>query len=93
MTLATSVQKSILKKITKKTKAIVITHLCGHPCDMDEILKIVKKYKLKLIEDCSHAHGSKYKGKKVGNFGDIGCFSLDNNQTFSSWRGWSFGNR
>ena len=60
--------KSILKKITKKTKAIVITHLCGHPCDMDEILKIVKKYKLKLIEDCSHAHGSKYKGKKSWKF-------------------------
>ena len=79
--------KSILKKITKKTKAIVITHLCGHPCEMDEILKIVKKYKLKLIEDCSHAHGSKYKGKKVGNFGDIGCFSLDNNKLLAAGEG------
>ena len=79
--------ESIKKNITKKTKAVVITHLCGHPCEMDEILKIVKRKKLYLIEDCSHAHGSVYKGKKVGNFGDIGCFSLDNNKLLAAGEG------
>ena len=79
--------KSISKNITKKTKAVVITHLCGHPCEMDEILKIVKEKKLFLIEDCSHAHGSIYKGTKVGNFGDIGCFSLDNNKLLAAGEG------
>ena len=79
--------KSIEKNITKKTKALVITHLCGHPCEMDKILKIVKKHKIFLIEDCSHAHGSTYKGIKVGNFGDIGCFSLDNNKLLAAGEG------
>lgn len=79
--------KSIKKNITKKTKAVVITHLCGHPCEMDEIIKITKKNNLFLIEDCSHAHGSTYKGIKVGNFGDIGCFSLDNNKLLAAGEG------
>ena len=67
--------------------AIVITHLCGHPCDMDEIIKIVKKNKLYLIEDCSHAHLSTYKKRKVGTFGDIGVFSLDNNKLLAAGEG------
>ena len=54
---------------------------------MDEILKIKRKKKLFLIEDCSHAHGSTYKGKKVGSFGDIGCFSLDNNKLLAAGEG------
>jgi len=79
--------KSIEKKISKKTKAIIVTHICGHPCEMNKIIKIAKKNKLYLIEDCSHAHGSTYKGKKVGNFGDIGCFSLDNNKILGAGEG------
>jgi perosamine synthetase len=70
--------KQIEKRITNKTKAIAVTHLWGHPCEMDEILQIASTYNLKVIEDCSHAHGALYKGKKVGTFGDISCFSLDN---------------
>lgn len=66
----------IRRKITSKTKAIVITHLCGHPCDMDPICEIAREHGLALIEDCSHAHGSIYNGKLVGTFGDIACFSL-----------------
>lgn len=66
----------IEEKITPKTKAIIITHLYGKPCDMDSILKICEKYNLKLIEDCAQAHGAEYKGKKVGIFGDFGCFSF-----------------
>ena len=52
----------------------------GHPCDMDKILDICKKHNLFLIEDCSHAHGATYKGKKVGTFGDAGCFSFQANK-------------
>ena len=65
-----------LKKITKKTKAILIVHLGGLPCEMTEILKLVKKYKLKLIEDCAHSTEGKYKNKHLGNFGNTGCFSF-----------------
>ena len=66
----------IEKAITKKTKAILPVHLYGTPANMDEIVEISKKYKLKLIEDCAQAHGATYKGKQVGTFGDIGCFSF-----------------
>lgn len=66
----------IIAKITSKTKAIVVTHMWGHPCEMDEIVRIAKEHNLYLIEDCSHAHGATYKGRKVGTFGDVSCFSL-----------------
>ena len=65
----------IEEKITKNTKAIVIVHLYGKPCDMDRILEIAKKNSLEVIEDCAQAHGAKYKDKKVGSFG-VGCFSF-----------------
>ena len=56
--------KKIEKAITKKTKAIIVVHMFGNPCKILEIKKIAKKYKLFLIEDASHAHGSKIKKKK-----------------------------
>ncbi len=62
--------------ITSKTKAIVMVHLWGMPCKVDEILLLAKKYNLKVIEDASHAHGAYYKGKPCGSFGDISVFSL-----------------
>jgi len=65
----------IEEKITKKTKAILVVHLYGKPCEMDKITKISNKYNLKIIEDCAQAHGAKFKGKKIGSFG-IGCFSF-----------------
>ena len=68
--------EQIQKKITPKTKAVIITHLWGHPCELNEITAICKKRGLPLIEDCSHAHGATYRGQKVGTFGDIACFSL-----------------
>jgi len=66
----------IEKAITKKTKAILPVHLYGHPADMDPIMEIAKKHKLKVIEDCAQAHGALYKNKKVGSMGDAGCFSF-----------------
>lgn len=67
--------KSIEKLVTSKTKAIVIVHLCGLPCEMDEIMAIARKHNIKVIEDCAHCHDAEYKGKKIGTIGDIGCFS------------------
>jgi len=68
--------KDIERNITTKTKAIIPVHLYGHPCDMDPILKIARKYKLYVIEDAAQAHGAEYKDIKVGNLGDICCFSF-----------------
>lgn len=65
----------IEKAITKNTKAIIPVHLFGMSADMDPIMKIAKKYKLKVIEDSCECMFATYKGKKVGSFGDIGCFS------------------
>jgi len=66
----------IEKSITKKTKAILLVHLYGHPADIDPIMQIAKKHKLKVIEDCAQAHGALYKDKKVGSFGNAACFSF-----------------
>jgi L-glutamine:2-deoxy-scyllo-inosose/3-amino-2,3-dideoxy-scyllo-inosose aminotransferase len=68
--------KEIEKAITPKTKAIVPVHLYGSFCDMDEILKIAKKHKLYVIEDCAHKHGGEWNGNKAGSIGDIGSFSF-----------------
>ena len=68
--------KLITKAISKKTKAIVVVHLYGQSCDMDKLIKIAKKHKLYVIEDCSQSAGGKYKNKKLGSIGDIGCFSF-----------------
>lgn len=68
--------KDLENKINKHTKAIMVVHLYGHPADMVEIVKIAKKHKLKIIEDCAQAHGAMYKGKLVGTFGDLACFSF-----------------
>ncbi|NMB57343.1 DegT/DnrJ/EryC1/StrS family aminotransferase [Candidatus Beckwithbacteria bacterium] len=66
----------IEKKITRKTKAILVVHLYGQVVEMEKIWKIAKKYKLKVIEDSAQAHGSIYKNKKAGNLGDVSGFSF-----------------
>lgn len=66
----------IEKKINKRTKIIIVTHLYGLVAQIDQIRKISKKYNIRLIEDCSQAHGASMKNINVGNFGDMGCFSL-----------------
>lgn len=70
-------RRLIEKKITKKTKAIIIVHYGGLPCDMDEILKLGRAYRIRVIEDAAHALGSHYKNRLIGSFGDITCFSFD----------------
>lgn len=79
--------KDILKKINKNTKALILVHLGGNSCDMEPIIKIAKKYKLKIIEDCAQAPGVTYKNKLVGTFGDIGIFSLTETKNITSGEG------
>lgn len=66
----------IEEKITPKTKAIMVVHIFGQPCDMDEINRIAKKYNLYVIEDAAQAVGSEYKGQKIGTLSDIATFSF-----------------
>jgi len=77
----------IKEKIDNQTKAIIIVHLYGHPCDIDEIMRIAKDHRLYIIEDCAEAHGAEYKGKKVGSFGIINCFSFYGNKIITTGEG------
>lgn len=67
---------SIERLITRKTKAIVVVHYGGHACRMDRIMRLARKHKLQVVEDCAHAAGGQYNGKKLGTIGDFGCFSF-----------------
>lgn len=75
--------KDIEHRITPRTKAIMAVHYCGHPCDMDAILAIAKKHKLKVIEDVSHAQGSLYKNRICGSMGDVGGISMMGGKSFA----------
>ena len=77
----------IEEKIDAQTKIIIVVHLYGHPCEMDEIMRIAEKYNLHVIEDCAEAHGAEYKGKKVGSFGIINCFSFYGNKIITTGEG------
>jgi len=77
----------IEEKINKKTKAIIPVHIYGHPCDMDPIMKLAKKYKLWVIEDAAEAHGAKYKNRMTGGIGHIGCFSFYANKIITMGEG------
>lgn len=68
--------EAVEQAITSKTKAVLVVHLYGHPCQMDKISEICKKHSLKLVEDCAQSHGATYNGKMTGTFGDVGCFSF-----------------
>ncbi len=73
--------------ITKRTKAIIPVHLGGNPVEMDVLSEIATKNNLIIIEDCAHAHGSRYKGKRLGNWGDAGIFSFQASKIITSGEG------
>jgi len=77
----------IKEKITPNTRAIIPVHIYGHPCDMDPIMEIAEKYNLWVIEDAAEAHGAEYKGKKVGSFGHVSCFSFYANKIITTGEG------
>lgn len=79
--------EKIEEKITENTKAIIPVHLYGHPCDMGAIMDIARDHDLYVIEDAAEAHGAEYKGKKVGSFGDINCFSFYGNKIITTGEG------
>lgn len=75
------------RKITDRTRAIVVVHLFGNPCNMDAMVAISKKHNIPLIEDCSQSHLTEYKGKYVGTFGDIGCYSFQQSKHMTTGDG------
>ncbi len=81
------IPNKIIEKITKRTKAIIITHIYGFPVDMDKILKIAKIKNIKIIEDAAEMIGQKYKGRKCGSFGDISTFSFYANKHITTGEG------
>ncbi len=77
----------ILEKISSRSKAIIVVHYGGYPCDMKAILDIAEDYKLKVIEDSAHAIGAEYNGTKCGTIGDVGCFSFFANKNLVTGEG------
>jgi perosamine synthetase len=77
----------VRRKLTPRTKAIMVVHLYGHPCDMDALAAIAREEGIFLVEDCAEAFGTRYKGKHVGVFGDIACFSFFGNKTITTGEG------
>jgi perosamine synthetase len=77
----------IERNITPRTKAVMVTHMWGMPCDMDAITAICRKYNLLLLEDCSHAHGAMFGDKRVGTFGDAAAWSLQAQKTITGGEG------
>jgi len=75
------------KKTKKRIKVILPVHIFGHPCDIINVIKIAKKYKLKVVEDAAEAVGSFYEKKHLGTFGDIGCFSFNGNKIITTGGG------
>lgn len=79
--------ESIRAAITPRTKAVMIVHLYGHPCDMDAIVALCREHSLLLVEDCAEAFGSFWKGQHVGTFGDVATFSFFGNKTITTGEG------
>jgi perosamine synthetase len=82
--------KKIESAITKKTKAVMVVHAFGHPCNMLEIVKICKKHNLFLVEDAAPSLGSHINGKMTGTFGDVGCFSFQGSKIVTTNEGGAF---
>lgn len=79
--------EDVRRKITPRTKAVMVVHLYGLPCDMDPLVSICKEHQLYLVEDCAEAFGTYYKNQHVGTFGDIATFSFFGNKTITTGEG------
>lgn len=79
--------QAIESAITPRTRAIIPVHLYGQVCEMDSIMNLARRHKLYVIEDCAEAHGASFKGRKVGSFGDVGCFSFYGNKVITTGEG------
>jgi dTDP-4-amino-4,6-dideoxygalactose transaminase len=77
----------IERKITPRTKAILIVHYAGYACDMDAISAVCRRHNLPLIEDCAHAPGGEYRGRKLGTFGEVSAWSFFTNKNLSVGEG------
>jgi perosamine synthetase len=75
------------RKVTKDCVAIMAVHMGGHPLPMDEIVDFAQSHRLKVIEDCAHCAGGEFQGKKLGTFGDIGCFSFEEKKSMTTGDG------
>ncbi len=76
--------ETIAAVITPKTRAIIVVHAAGWPCDMDPIIELASEHGLRVIEDCAQAHGARYKGRHVGTIGDVGAFSFCQDKIIST---------
>ncbi len=79
--------ETIAPRISKRTKAIIVTHLFGNPCDMDPIMDLAGSHKIPVIEDACQSYLSEYRGRLVGTIGDIGCFSLQQGKHMTTGEG------
>ena len=79
--------KDIERKVTERTRAILVMHYAGFPCDMDKINDIAQRHGCAVVEDAAHAPLSEYKGRKVGTLGDVGCFSFFSNKNMTTAEG------
>lgn len=79
--------EGIEARISPKTRAVVVVHLCGQPAPMDEILEVARAHNLKVVEDCAQAYDCYYKGRKAGTLGDVVCFSLQQSKHITSGEG------
>lgn len=77
----------VKRNITPRTRAIMVVHLYGQPCEMDQLVAIAREHNLFIIEDCAEAFGTYYKGRHVGTFGDVGTFSFFGNKTITTGEG------
>jgi dTDP-4-amino-4,6-dideoxygalactose transaminase len=75
------------EKITDRTKAIIAVHMGGHPADLDRLSEIARRHSIRLVEDSAHAHGSEWKGRKIGAIGDIGTFSFQASKLITAGEG------
>jgi dTDP-4-amino-4,6-dideoxygalactose transaminase len=79
--------EDVRRRITDRTRAVVVTHVLGNPADMDGILSVARPRGIKVVEDASHAHGATWRGRQVGALGDVGCFSLQRSKAVTAIEG------